>query len=175
MRKLSYAIIAILVFVAYVYSRKGEFHYERSGLINAPAEKIYPYLVSFKLGAQWNPYDQKDPNLKRVFSGADGQVGSAMDFDGNREGGAGRLELLQILPNQMAEIRLHMTRPISAENLILYRLTPEGTATRFSWAMAGDSGFLGKLVSVFIDCEKRVTKDFDQGIQNLKTVVEAQK
>ncbi len=87
--------------------------------------------------------------------------------------GAGSLELLKVETNKSAEIRLHMTRPMTADNLIVYTLTPEAEGTRFTWSMSGDGGFLGKLVSVFIDCEKMVAGQFEQGISNLKNLVES--
>lgn len=35
-------VIALGAMVALIASRPGTFHYERSGLINIPAEKIFP-------------------------------------------------------------------------------------------------------------------------------------
>lgn len=174
-KKIGLGIVAALViFLAYVSTRNGHFHYERSGIINAPVTRIFPVISNFKMGSQWNPYDQKDPNMKRNFSGVDGAVGSKMEFEGNAEAGSGWLEITKIEPNSFVEIHLHMTKPFVADNTIMYRLTSEGTGIRFSWAMEGDGGFLGKLISVFIDCEKMMTKDFDAGIANLKKLAEAQ-
>ncbi len=39
--------------------------------------------------------------------------------------------------------------------------------------MSGECGFLGKLVGVFLDCEKMVGDQFSEGIQSLKKVVES--
>ncbi len=68
-----------------------------------------------------------------------------------------------------------MIKPFRGENLIQYKLTPEGSGTRFSWTMSGDGGFMGKLMTVIIDCEKMIAGQFTEGINNLKAVVEAQK
>ena len=38
--------------------------------------------------------------------------------------------------------------------------------------MSGDGGFMGKLINIFIDCEKMVTADFETGIKTLKDLVE---
>ena len=164
----------LIAFLGYVSTRKSEFRYEKSGLIHSPAEKIFPYLSNFQKGVEWNPYDQRDPNTKRTFKGIEGAVGAVMEFDGNRDAGAGSLEVLKLIPNQRVEIKLIMTRPIPAENIIVYTLTPEGDQTRFSWEMSGDGGFIGKLMGVLIDCEKMVTGDFEAGIQNLKKRVESE-
>ena len=97
-----------------------------------------------------------------------------MEFEGNSDAGSGKLEMLSIAPNQLVDIKLTMTKPIFAENLIQYKLTPEGQGTRFTWSMSGDGGFMTKLMTVFIDCEKMVGDQFNAGIANLKTIVEAQ-
>ena len=165
-------IVSLLA--AYVATREGKFNYEKSIVINAPAEKIYPYISNFKNGSAWNSFDQKDPNTKRTFTGTDGAVGAKMDFKGNTEAGSGYLEMLSLTPNSEAQMKLIMTKPIHAENLIIYKLTPEGEGTRFTWSMSGDGGFLGKLINIFIDCEKMITDEFDKSFQNLKAVVETQ-
>lgn len=174
MKYLIIIFASVALFLGYVSTRNGEFHYEKNGLIHASAERIFPYLTNFKKGGEWSPYDRRDPNMKRNFKGTEGEVGSIMEFDGNNDAGAGYLEVLKVIPNQQVEIKLVMTRPIAASNLITYTLTPDGDQTRFSWAMSGDGGFFGKLINVFIDCEKMVTTDFEAGIKNLKELIEKQ-
>lgn len=165
-------VVLIVLFLAYVSTRTGVFRYERSGLIQAPPERIYPYISDLRKGGLWSPYEKRDPTLTRTFSGPEGAVGSKMDFDSSQGAGAGTIEILKLTPNQGAEMRLMMRKPIQADNLVEYRLTPEGSGTRFTWIMSGDGGFFTKLLSVFIDCEKMVASDFEVGIANLKQIVE---
>ena len=40
-----------------------------------------------------------------------------------------------------------------------------------TWAMYGKNGFMGKLVSVFINCEKMVGPQFEHGLAELGKVV----
>lgn len=164
--------LLLVAFLAFVSTRPSRFRYERSGVLNASADKIYPYLSNFKLGSEWSPYERIDLSMKKNYIGADGAVGSKMEFDGNSKAGSGNLEILKLVPNQLVEIRLIMTKPFGADNLIEYKLTPEGNGTRFTWSMSGDSGFMGKLMGVLIDCEKMVGDQFVSGIDNLKKIVE---
>lgn len=167
--------VIISVFLLYVSTRNGEFRYERSGVIKAPPEKIFSYISQFRLGGLWSPYEKKDPNMKKTYVGQEGEVGSEMIFDGNSEAGSGKLTITNIVPNEKVEILLTMTKPLPAENKIEYTLTPESDGTRFTWTMSGDGGFLGKLVTLFIDCEKMVADDFLTGIENLRNLVENEK
>lgn len=167
-------VILLVAFVGFVLTRESQFNYERSEVIAAPAERIFPYISDLKMGEQWSPYEKMDPDMKKNFIGPDGQVGSVMEFEGNSDVGAGKLEILKLVPNEFVELKLTMTEPVHMENLIAYKLTPEQEGTRFSWSMYGDSGFFGKVMSVFVDCEKMVGEQFTAGIANLKAVVEAQ-
>jgi len=171
---LSFGII-VLVFTAYVASRPGKFKVERSAVVNASPSKIFPYLSSFKRGSEWSPYEKIDPNMKTSYSGPAAGVGATMQFSGNNKVGEGQLEILKVIPNSLVEIRLAMVKPLSGINIIQYRLSPEGSSTRFSWSMVGDRNFLSKLVGIFIDCEKMVGDQFEQGIRNLKLIVENHK
>lgn len=164
-----------MVFALYVNSRPSTFHYERSELINADVELIYPYLNSLKLGSEWSPYEKIDPQMKKTYSGPDSGIGSAMDFSGNNEVGEGHLEIKKEMSNSLVELKLEMSRPIHAENIIEYRLTTENGATRFTWAMSGEANFMSKLVGIFVDCEKMVGDQFTLGIQNLKSIIESKK
>ena len=173
LKKIIVAIVVVLVlFLGYVSTRDGKFIYERSGVINASADKIFPYLSKFKLGSQWSPYE-KGIEMPKSYFGNEGEVGSGMDF-GPSDSGSGRLEIIEIVHNQMVKLNLKMTAPIAADNVVTYRLIPEGSATRFSWTMEGDGGFMGKLMTTLIDCEKMVADQFTTGINNLKALIESQ-
>lgn len=165
-------LIVVALFLAFIATRKGEFHYETSEVIAAPPEKIFPYVSDLKLGGEWSPFEKVDPNMKKEFVGESNQVGSKLNFTGNKEAGSGSLEILKIVPNEYVQIRLIMTAPLKADNIVEYRLTPEDHGTRFTWSMYGNGGYVGKLVTFFIDCEKMVIDQFRKGFDNLKAIVE---
>jgi hypothetical protein len=167
-------LVAVVVFLAYVTTREGKFHYERSGVIQASKEQIFPYISNLRLGGQWSYYEKADPEMKKTYHGEDGQVGSKMEFE-SKTGGSGSLEILKIIPNESVQLRLIMTAPFKGANLIDYKLTPEAQGTRFNWVMSGDGGFMNKLMTVFMDCEKMVGDQFSQGIDNLKVLMESKK
>lgn len=166
-------LFLIVLFLGYVSTRPSQFRYERSGVINAPAEQVFNLISNFRMGEKWSPYERIDPTMKKTFSGTDGEVGSVLEFEGNRDVGSGKLELLKKVPNELIEIKLTMIKPFFGENLIEYKLTPETEGTRFTWSMSGDGGFMGKLMATIIDCEKMVGDQMNQGISNLKTHLEA--
>jgi hypothetical protein len=167
-------LVALIAFAFYVQSRPNHFTFERSGLIHAKPEKIFPYLNSFKLGSEWTPYERIDPQMKKTYSTVDSGVGASLDFSGNQNIGEGRIEIVKSEPLSLVELKLEMKRPMAGTNFIQYKLTPETDGTRFSWSMNGEANFLSKLMGILLNCEKMMGEQFDQGIQNLKTIVETQ-
>lgn len=173
-RKVGIGLVGLLaLFLGYVASRPAHFEYQRSGFINASAEAIYPYLNNFKLGSAWSPFEHKDPKMKKTYAGPETGVGSKMVFQGNSDVGAGELEILKELPNQMVELSLQMTEPMNGKNMIQYTLTPDGTGTRFTWKMWGEGNFVSKLMGVLIDCDQMIGGEFEKGIANLKVLIES--
>ena len=95
-----------------------------------------------------------------------------MEFKGNTDAGSGYLQILSLTANSEVQMRLVMTKPIPADNLIVYKLNSESDGTKFTWSMSGDGGFIGQLVNVFIDCEKMIVDEFDKSFDSLKRLVE---
>jgi hypothetical protein len=48
-----------------------------------------------------------------------------------------------------------------------------GDKTTVTWAMYGRNGFMGKLMSLFMDCDKMCGPQFEQGLADLAKVVGA--
>ena len=168
--------IALVVLVAallvYAATRPDTFRFERTASIKAPPEKIFPYLSDFRKGEAWSPYEKKDPAMKRAYSGAASGKGSVYEFDGNKEVGKGRLEIIETAPPSRVVISLDMFKPFEGHNIVEYTLEPKGDSTNFTWAIHGRNSYLAKLMCIFVSMDKMIGRDFEAGIASLKTVVE---
>ena len=69
-------------------------------------------------------------------------------------------------------MRLRMTRPFGCDNRVQFTFVPSGGATDVTWAMSGPQPYMAKLMSTFINCDKMVGRQFEQGFAKLKTIVE---
>ena len=56
-----------------------------------------------------------------------------------------------------------------------FTFKPQGDKTIVTWAMYGKNNFMGKLMSVFMNCDKMVGGQFEKGLAQMKTIVEAGK
>jgi uncharacterized protein YndB with AHSA1/START domain len=170
-------IIAILLAVAigaaliYASTAPDRFMISRSALIDAPAERIFPLINDLHAHTQWSPFE-KDPNMKRTHSGAPKGKGAVYEWDGNRQVGSGRIAITDTVPNSKVTLKLDMFRPFTAHNDVEFTLVPNGSGTNVSWAMQGPQPFMAKLMSTFINCDKMVGSQFEEGLAKLKAIAE---
>ena len=164
--------VAIVVVLALAASKPDTFKVARSASIAAPPEKIFPLINDFRSWTSWSPYETKDPDMKRSYSGAASGKGAIYEWDGDKNVGKGRLEIADTVAPSKLTIKLDMIKPFEANNVVEYTLQPKGDATEVTWAMQGRTPFLGKVVHVFLDMDKMVGNDFAAGLAKLKTVAE---
>ena len=173
LKKIAYSFIALVgVVLLYAATKPDTFHVQRSISIQAPPEKIFAILNDFNQSASWSPYEKKDPAMKRAFSGPERGKGAIYQFDGNREVGKGRLTITDTTPSSKVVLALDMLEPFEAHNVVEYTLDANGGSTDVTWAIHGQQPYLGKLMSLFIDCDKMIGKDFEVGLTNLKAYSE---
>lgn len=102
-----------------------------------------------------------------------GQKGSLLIFKGNPQVGSGRIEVLDVLPHHVVDLKLTMETPVKAENFIRYALkeADDGKSVWLTWSMKGRNGFLGKLFSFVFNMEKMMTSKMKKGIENLNNLI----
>jgi uncharacterized protein YndB with AHSA1/START domain len=167
--KLLAAALAIFCVVAAL--QPDTFHVERALVINAPAEKIYAKVSDLHQFNTWSPWAKLDPDAKSSFEGpADGK-GAIMHWDGNAEVGAGSMEITQAEPNEFVAFKLSFLKPMKGEATSRVTLTPEGKAVKVTWSMDGHNNFIGKAIGLIFNCETMIGDKYEEGLANLKTVV----
>lgn len=165
--------VAIAGLLLYAATKPDVFRVERSTLVNAPPENIYPLIADFHQWTKWSPYEKLDPAMKRTYGGAESGLGANYAWDGNKDIGAGRMEIDEATPPSKIHIKLDFLRPFEANNRAEFTMTPEGDGTRLTWAMHGPANFISKLMGTLFDMDKMVGKDFETGLAALKAEAEA--
>ncbi|MFD0988174.1 SRPBCC family protein [Methyloligella solikamskensis] len=164
--------VGITAVLAYAATKPDSFRYERSTVIAAEPEAIFPYLNDFKLGQKWSPFEDLDPDMERDISEQTSGEGATYVWNGDSNVGEGKLAIVDSVPNERVTLDLDFVRPMAGHSTVDYILQPADGGTKMTWAMYGPQPYLAKLMSVFIDCEKMVTENFEQGFVNLKREVE---
>jgi hypothetical protein len=165
-------VLVLAVYLIYASTLPTKFRVERSAEMNAPAEAIFPLLNDFHQWAVWSPWEKMDPNLKRTFSGPDSGVGATYQWAGNKKVGEGRMTIVESRPPEWLNVRLEFLKPWKATNAAMFRLEPSGAGTKVTWSMDGERNFMMKAMSVFMNMDKMIGKDFEAGLAAMKVKVE---
>jgi hypothetical protein len=166
---LALAIAVILILAA---AKPNTFSVQRATLVKAPAEKIFPLINDFHRWGSWSPYEHKDPAMKRSYSGAASGKGAVYAWDGNRNVGSGRMEILDASVPAKIVIKLDFFTPFEGHNTAEFTMLPQGGATNLTWLMHGPAPFMAKIMHVFMNIDRMVGKDFEIGLANLKRLTE---
>jgi len=164
--------VAVLALLAFASTRPDAFRVERRLRIAAPAERLWPLVGELRGFNRWNPYERKDPLIKGQYAGTASGIGSRYAWQSDKVG-TGSLEITGQQPGRAVQMKLDFVKPFEAHNQAEFMLqpTPDG-ATEVSWRMHGPANFMSKLIGVFMDMDKMVGRDFEDGLQNLRHIAE---
>ncbi len=168
------AILAIGAVILFALAAKSpsDFHIERSVAMAATPEQIFPLINDFHSWVNWSPYEKLDPKMEKTYSGSEAGPGAVYEWKGNGKAGAGRIEIIKVSEPLRVTMTLDMYKPIRGHNKVVFSITPSGEESVVTWAMDGTNPFIVKVVSQFVNMDKMIGKDFEEGLFNLKALVE---
>lgn len=165
--------IALLTIVALAFSKSDSFTVQRSILVKAPPEAVFPLVNNLSEWAQWSPWAKLDPAMEESFSGATSGLGAVYEWQGNSDVGQGRMEIVDTTPSSHIAIKLDFIKPYVSSNRVDFRISPVDEYTEVTWMMTGPMPFLSKLISVFVSMDKMIGANFESGLAQLKQLAES--
>jgi hypothetical protein len=172
------AIIAVVIAIAIgvvlilAATKPDTFTVQRAATMKAPPERIFALVDDFHQWGAWSPWEHKDPAMRRTYSGTERGQGAVYAWDGNRNVGSGRMEILEARVASRIVIKLDFLSPFEAHNTAEFTMLPQGDATSLTWRMYGPAPFMARIMHVFINMDRMVGKDFEIGLANLKQAAE---
>ena len=142
--------------------------------VAAPADIVYSIINDLSRWGEWSPYDARDPQMKKTYAGPSAGPGASYAWNGNNQVGEGRLTIVESRPGELVAMKLEFSRPFKANNQVKFKLVPAAGGTHVSWIMNGTNNFISKAMSLIMDMDKMVGKDFEQGLANLDAVARAE-
>jgi hypothetical protein len=162
----------IVVFLIVVAMQPADFKVERSATLRAPAPAAFAQVNDFQNWQAWSPWEKVDPALKRTYQGPKAGTGAIYAWQGNKDVGEGRMTITESRPGELVRIKLEFFKPFAAVNDTVFRFQPSGEATTVTWTMSGQNNFLSKAMCLFVNMDRMVGGMFEQGLAQMKTVVE---
>ena len=164
------AAVAVVLILA--YRKPDVFRVVRTTTIDAPPEKVFGYFNDFQEWRAWSPWEDLDPNLQRTYSGSDSGVGAKYAWEGNKNVGAGSMEIVESTSPSKISLKLDFSRPFEAHNMTDFTFDPAGAGTKVTWDMHGPNQCMGRIMGVFMDMDAMVGKNFEDGLAKVKSLAE---
>ncbi len=165
--------IVIVVFAGIVALRPSGFRVARTANMRAPAPTVFAQVNDFHNWEAWNPWGKLDPAMKQTYQGAPAGTGAVYTWTGNKEVGEGRMTIIESRPNDLIRINLEFFKPFAATNLAEFTFRPEGDQTVVTWSMSGKNNFMAKAIHLFMNMDKMIGGQFEQGLAQMKSAAEA--
>ena len=165
-------VVLIAAILIYAATKPDAFRIQRSASIAAPPDKVFALINDFHTWASWSPWEKKDLAMKKTHSGPSQGKGAVLEWDGNKDVGTGRMEVLESTPPSKILIKLDFFKPFEVHNTAEFTLTPNASSTQITWAMYGSQPYMMKVMGLFCSMDKMVGKDFEDGLSSLKALAE---
>lgn len=165
-------VVALAAILIYAATQPGQARMMRSLAIHAAPEKLYALVEDFRAWASWSPYEKYDPQMQRIYEGAERGNGAAYAWQGNGKAGAGRMRIVDAVPSSRLGIALDFSKPFVSSNQVEFTFVPRGDATEVTWTMQGPRPYMVKLMGLFFDMDAMIGRDFDSGLASLRDLAE---
>lgn len=162
-------LIAILALASFFLPQKTQV--ERTVVISAPANVIYPHLADPKLFVNWSPWSSIDPNMKTSFMGAASGEGAGMSWQSDQPSvGNGSWLITQAVENESLDVDMDFDGQGAATSF--FKLKPSGDKTAVTWGFETDAGMNPMMRWMGLMMDKMVGSEYEKGLLSLKGIVE---
>jgi hypothetical protein len=166
--------VIVLVFLGIVALQPNEYSVARTAAISAPASAVFAQVNDLHKWEAWSPWAKLDPAMKQTYSGAASGTGAICAWVGNDQVGEGRMTVTESRPNELVRLNLEFFKPMEGTSIAEFAFKADGTQTSVTWSMSGKNNFIGKAVCMFMNMDKMLGGQFEKGLAQLKSVLEAE-
>lgn len=175
-KKISIGIIGIIAIplVVAIFLPTG-YQVERSIDINKSAQDVFSYIRMLKNQDQYSVWAKKDPNMKKIYKGQDGTVGFISRWESlEKDVGTGEQEIKMINVDALEmETELRFFEPFEGTERSYMKVSSlDQKKSKVIWGFDGSIPYPSNLMLLFMNFEEMIGKDFEEGLSNLKVVLE---
>jgi len=167
------ALIVLIPFVLALFSQK-DYHVEREISINKNKTEVFEYVKYLRNQDEYSKWSKMDPNIRKSFRGTDATVGFVSAWESDMEDvGSGEQEITKIIEGERIEMELRFFTPFEAtEPAYMSTEATNGSTTLVKWGFYGHMDYPMNMMLWFMDMETMIGNDLDEGLVNLKKILE---
>ena len=164
--------VVVVVFVVIVAMQPSQSTITRSMTMPVAANQVFAQVNDFHNWQAWSPWAKMDPDAKNAFEGPPSGVGAGFSWSGNNKVGEGRMTIAESKPSEMIRIKLEFIKPFANVCDTLFTFKPEGNQTTVTWTMTGPRPFMAKMFCLFVNVDKMVGGQFEQGLAGMQVAAQ---
>ena len=151
-----------------------EYKLTRDVTINRNNTAVYNYVKYLKNQSNYNVWAQMDPNQITSYTGEDGQVGFTSAWKSEIDSvGAGAQTIVAMNEGTSIDYEIIFTEPFESTMQTAMLFEPvDSSSTKVTWNFRGDMNYPFNVMLLVYDMEKSLGKDLQQGLNNLKELLE---
>jgi len=164
------ALLSVITILMLIMPTKQ--HLERSIVISAPASTVYDYLSKLENFNKWSVWTQSDSTIKNTITGNDGTLGAYNTWIGDPEiSGEGKMEITTLDINKKVEHQITFIKPKPIAAKSKFELIEVNGQTKVTWEFDIATPRPSNIFNLFGSIDKKMGKDFEDGLKNLKTAI----
>jgi uncharacterized protein YndB with AHSA1/START domain len=163
----------VVVFVVVVALQPAKFRVTRTATVSAPPALVFEQVNGLRNWEPWNPWLKLDPAAKSTYEGPSEGNGAISRWAGNKNVGEGSMTIIESRPTDLIRLRLDFLKPFKGTSTAEFTFKPDGDKTIVTWSMDGQNNFIAKAMHLFINMDKMIGGQFEQGLASLAAVAEA--
>lgn len=150
-----------------------EFEVVRQTVVAAEPARIHGLIADFREWKRWSPWEDLDPQLRRMYSGPNTGSGARYAWEGNRKAGAGTMEITTSSEREI-RVRISFEKPWRATNTAVFSLLPAPEGTKVVWLTTGTRTWPMRLLGRFFSIDRLLGRDFEKGLARMRAAAEGE-
>ncbi len=166
-------VLVLIFLVAGLFMEK-DFKVTRSVELDEPVQEVYDYVKMLKNQDEFAVWMKMDPNVKKTYTGTDGEVGFISAWSSEVENvGVGEQEITKMIPNQRIDYAMRFKKPMESEGFaaMIFKSTSEN-CTHLDWSFSGSMPYPLNVMMPFMDMDGNLGPQLQKGLDNLKVILE---
>jgi hypothetical protein len=173
LKKILIGIAALIaIFLIVVALQPSDYRVTRSATMAAAPGTVFDQVNDLQKWRAWSPWEKIDPDMERTYDGPSAGEGAKYAWAGNSDVGEGNMTITESRPSDLIRVKLEFLKPMSSTADTEFTFKPDGDQTAVTWTMSGKNNFLAKAFCLFMNMDKMIGGQFEDGLANLKSVVE---
>lgn len=165
-------IIALLLITGLFVD--GKYAVEREVTINKSKQEVFDYVKYLKNQDNFSVWAKIDPVMKKEFKGEDGTVGFVSAWDSeDPKAGKGEQKIIKINEGERIDYELHFIEPFESTDFAYLKTEAvNDSVTTVKWGFNGEMKYPMNLMMLTMNMEEMLAPDLQNGLDNLKMILE---